>query len=254
MSDRPARTGAPEAGIRPDAKAAGGEHFWEEARAVFVKDFRSELRTRAALATILLFSVVTLTLVALTVPHQKPPLIEKGLDTEARTLLLDVLFWIVLFFSAMAGLPRTFVKEEETRTATALRLAARPGAVLTGKLLFNAALLLIVVAVVLPLFLILFTPQVKDWGLFLLYAVAGALGMAGSATILGAIVARAGGKSYLMLPLAFPILLPMLMLAIGGTARAMLGNGGNPLVALVSYLVAMVTLSAMLFEKVWTDR
>jgi ABC-type transport system involved in cytochrome c biogenesis permease component len=66
-------------------------------------------------------------------------------------------------------------------------------------------------------------------------------------------VARAGGKSYLMLPLAFPIVLPILIFAAKGTAMAMTGNGGNQAIGLVSYQVAMITLSAMLFEKVWTD-
>jgi heme exporter protein B len=238
----------------PSARTeTAGERWWDEARAVFIKDVRSELRTRAALATILLFAVVTLVLVALTVPTRGAQLVQAGVDTAARHFLLSALLWVILFFSAMAGLPRTFVKEEELRTAAILRLTARPGAVLAGKLLFNAALILLVVAALLPLFLIFFTPQVADWPLVLGHVVAGSLAMAGSATILGAIVARAGGKTYLMLPLAFPILLPVLYFAVNGTASAMGGNEGNQLVPLVSYTVAMVTLSAMLFEKVWTD-
>jgi hypothetical protein len=36
-------------------------------------------------------------------------------------------------------------------------------------------------------------------------------------------------------------------------ASALGGNGGNLIIGLVSYQVAMITLSAMLFEKVWTD-
>jgi len=83
--------------------------------------------------------------------------------------------------------------------------------------------------------------------------VVGAIGMSGSATILGAMVARAGGKTYLMLPLAFPILLPIVIVSISGTAAAMLGKPGNWLIFLVSYQVMMLTLSGMLFEKVWSD-
>ncbi len=231
-----------------------------EARAVLVKDLRSEVRTRAALATILLFAVVTLITVAFTVPTRVPGLVERGADTINRSYVLSALLWIILFFSAMAGLPRTFVKEEEMRTAPALRLAARPLAVFWGKLLFNALLVTAVAVVVLPLFLILLTPRVESWPAFLAYLLFGSLGMAGGATILGAIVARAGGKAYLMVPLAFPILLPLLVMTINGTAIALNGstthpvaNPGDQLLPLVSYLVALVTVSVLLFDYVWRD-
>ncbi|MFN3649334.1 MAG: heme exporter protein CcmB [Armatimonadota bacterium] len=254
--------------------ASTAQNWWSEVRAVFTKDLRSELRTRAAVATILLFAVVTLIVISLMVPtegrgltHELVPDYRELLrrdpnaelfrmtlnETVVRAYLLSALLWVVLFFSAMAGLPRTFVKEEEMRTAGALRLYARPSAVFAGKLAFNCVLSLVVVLVVLPLFLVLFRPRVVDWGLFLAHLPLGALGMAGSATILGAIVARAGGKSYLMLPLAFPVLLPVLAFAIDGTAAAVLGKEGNRIIALVSYLVAMTTVSALLFERVWSD-
>lgn len=259
-------------GVEQDAGPR--DDWWSEARAVFVKDVRSELRTRAALATILLFAFVTLLIVSFTVRtvglgldlELRPDYVEltkEGKEvsllrfvpggTDLRASLLASLLWIILFFSAMTGLPRTFVKEEEMRTAAALRLAARPAAVFTGKLLFNAGMVLLVTAVLLPLFLILFVPTVRNWPLFLAHLVVGSLGMASIATILGAMVARAGGKSYLMLPLAFPILLPVLVLVINGTATAMQGKPGNQIMGLVSYLVAMTTLSAMLFDRVWSD-
>jgi len=237
---------------RPPAPTNGGS-AWSEARAVFLKDLRSELRTKAALSTILLFAVVTLFIVNVTVPHNAPGMRQSGEDAPTRTALLAALLWIIQFFSAMVGLPRTFVKEEEMRTASALRLTARPSAVLAGKMLFNGALVAAVAATLLPFFLILFTPRVQGWPAFLGYWFVGSLGMAGSATLLGAIVARAGGKTYLMLPLAFPILLPILVLSINGTTAAMRGEGGNQIIALVSYVVAMLTLSALLFEKVWSD-
>jgi heme exporter protein B len=250
--------------------------FYAEVWAVFIKDVRSEVRTRAALATILLFAVVTLIVLNIcagkvegagltqlglienyvqAIRDDPKALILRTLPhgTLLRSQLLSALFWVVLFFSAMAGLPRTFVKEEENRTAAALRLSARPAAVYGGKLLFNACLTVGIAIVIVPLFLILFEPWVADWPSFSLHVLVGTLAMAGGATLLGAIVSRAGGRAYLMLPLAFPILLPVLICAINGTATALYGKGGNQLVALVSYTVAMGTVSALLFEKVWTD-
>jgi len=247
------------AAAHPRARAeAAGESWAGEAWAVFLKDVRSEIRTRAALTTLLLFSAVVLLIVAFTVDTQAIPLthldgrIAVG-TTRTRAQILSALLWIVLFFSAIAALPRTFAKEEEARTAAVLCLTARPGAVFWGKLAFNAALMLVVTALVLPQFLILFRPVIADWPSFLAHLPAGALAMAGAATLPGAMVARAGGKTYLMLCLAFPILLPVLVFAINGTTAAIHGNDGNQVLLLVSYLAAMVTLSTVLFEVVWSD-
>lgn len=264
----------------------GTSSWWSEAQAVFIKDVRSELRTRAAVATILLFAVSVLLITALlmrthgwgldrvlrpmpdirrtvtTNPNATEIDLTQGAEgtSEVRASILSALIWIVLFFSAMAGLPRAFQKEEEMRTAPMLRLAARPSAVFAGKLAFNAALMLIVAAVIQLPFLFLFQPVIADWPGFLALIPLGSLSMAGAATIVGAIVARAGGKTYLMLPLALPILLPDLIFAINGTTVAITGKQGNQPFSLVSdlmflgaFLVMMVTVSAFLFEWVWND-
>lgn len=265
---------AEQSGIWP-AATAPREDWAAEVRAVLAKDIRSELRTKAALATILLFALSTLTIISMTVKTEGPGLTELVLvpnyvqliqqDPRAQVLqtiphgsvmrhdLLSTLLWVILFFSAMAGLPRTFVKEEEMGTAAVLRLTARPTAVFGGKLLFNGFLMLVVAVVILPPYVLLFKPYVANWLLFLAYLGVGGLAMAGSATILGALVARAGGKAYLMLPIAFPLSLPILVLGINGSSAASQGIAGNQLVGLVSYVVAMVTLSAMLFDRVWSD-
>src|SRR5262245_60471553 len=140
-------------------RATAARPWWPEVQAVFVKDLRSELRRRSALYAILLFAVTSLAVLSFTLvttgwgldlaPDKRGVMVAG--DTETRSFLLAGLFWVVLFFSAMAGMARSYVKEEEARTVTALRLAARPVAVYFGKLLFNCALLLGVAAVVTPL-------------------------------------------------------------------------------------------------------
>jgi len=257
---------------------------WQrEALAVFHKDWTSELRARHALAAILLFAITSLLLMALLAPTAgfgldatlKPAaeirriLLDPAANTESilqlgqtelRAQLLAGLFWVIMFFSAMAGLPRVFVKEEESRTADLLRLSARPSAIFAGKLLFNAALMLLLAGVITPQFVVLFAVQIAQPGRFALEVLVGALSLAGASTLLGAMVARAGGRGYLMLVIGFVPLFPALAMAILGTADAIHGNPGNLLlpgvsylVAAVSYLVAMVALSALLFEAIWND-
>ena len=101
-----------------------------EALAIAAKDLRTEFRTRVALNALGLFAITVLAAVSYTVGPYR-------ITAEDRPFLLAVLLWIVVFFAALAGLDRSFVKEEESHTASLLRLAASPTAVWLGKLGFN---------------------------------------------------------------------------------------------------------------------
>ena len=136
--------------------------------------------------------------------------------------------WIVLFFSAMSGLGRVFIKEEDAGTVHALRLAARPSVVYVGKLAFNTVLLFLLAVIVVPLFVVLMGLQVvRTWGCSPAVVVLGTAGLAGAATIIAAIIAKASAKGELFAVLAFPILLPLLITAIGGTRVALDGGAGR---------------------------
>ena len=215
------------------------------AAAVLRKDLLVEFRTRAALNALLLFAVSSLVVVSFTI----------GADALARETKAAFL-WIVLFFSAMVGLSRSFVREEETKTADALRLAAPPEAVFVGKLLANLATLALVEVVVLPLFFGLLMAECRNWPLFLLAAALGTLGVAAGATICAALVAKASSGGALYAVLCLPILLPVLISAVNATAAALTGapwaQAAGDLRILLSYSGIVVTASLMLFEHLWT--
>jgi heme exporter protein B len=255
-----------------DNVAAAADNWWLEAKAVFLKDLRSELRTRVSLSSLAVYAATTMVLVAFLVTttgfgltqvlidaHKLKAAVLAGAtilqdqETSTRANLLSSLYWVIMYFSAMAGLPRIFIKEEEMQTAAALRLAARPLAVFLGKLTFNLLLIAAISVLLLPLFLLFFHPQVASYGQLFVVLIIGSTGLAAGATILGAMAARAGSHSYLLVVLGFGPLLPILILGINGTTAALQGTGGNNLAGLVSYQVAMVALSALLFDKVWAE-
>jgi len=214
-----------------------------EALAILSKDLRSELRTKYALNAILMFAVVTLSAVSFAVG-------QFAIGNDVRAAFL----WIVLFFSAMSGLGRVFVKEEDAGTVNVLRLSARASVVYVGKLVFNTLLLFALAVIVVPLFVVLMGLEVQDVALFTAVLVIGTAGLAGASTIIAAIIAKASAKGELFAVLAFPILLPLLVTAIGGTRRALDGAGAaGEAQMLLSYLVVMVTVSLFLFDFVWDD-
>ena len=97
---------------------------------IFKKDLRSELRTRYSLNSLLMFVITTLSIILFAIGNE-----------NVSTDVLSGVLWIIIFFSTMSGLSRTFVTEEERGTVMTLQLVARPLTIYFGKLLFNLILL-----------------------------------------------------------------------------------------------------------------
>ncbi len=216
-----------------------------EALAVFAKEWRCEFRTRYALNTLGLFAFTTLVVVSVSLG----PL---GVSVSQGTAVLPVLLWVILLFSAAAGLPRAFVQEEETQTATALRLAATPSALFCGKLLYGMTLTLALEALVTPVFVAMTSLDVKSPGLLAAVLAAGGYGLAAGSTLVAAIIAQARSKGTLFSVLAFPVLLPLLLIAVELTRHAVAGDPADvALLQLLLYDGSVTVAGFMLFPVVW---
>ena len=212
--------------------------------AVTKKDIISEFRTRYALNAILMFALVTLTVISFAVGAFAP-----------SKEIMAALFWITLFFAAMSGLAQSFIKEEEAGTAMILKLSSEGSVIFFGKLLFNLLLLVILAVIIVPLFIILLKTAPENWGIFLTGLILGLIGLAGATTIIAAIVSKATVKGALFTVLSFPVLMPLLVAVIEITKSAFLGGAFKDVMApvqlIVAYDVVMTTLSFLLFDFVW---
>ncbi|HSN54319.1 MAG TPA: heme exporter protein CcmB [Candidatus Sulfomarinibacteraceae bacterium] len=220
-----------------------------EVAAVAAKDLRAEFRTRVALNSLALFALTTLAAVSYTIGPYR-------LADEDRPFLLSVLLWIVIFFAALAGLDRSFVKEEESHTAPLLRLAAAPTVVWAGKLLYNLCLIAVLMAMLVPLYCVLMGFDVAMPWRFVGLLAAGGFALAVTTTIVAAIIAQAITRGALFSVLSLPLLLPLLIFLIQGTSAVATGDVavfGDSLRAVLSMGGAMTVASALLFPVVWTD-
>jgi heme exporter protein B len=216
-----------------------------EALAVFAKEWRCEFRTRYALNTLGLFAFTTLVVVSVSLG----PL---GVSTSRGTAVLPVLLWVILLFSAAAGLPRAFVQEEETQTAAALRLAATPSALFCGKLLYGLTLTWALEALVTPVFVAMTSLDVRSPGLLAGVLAAGGFGLAAGSTLVAAIIAQARSKGTLFSVMAFPVLLPLLLIAVELSRGAVAGDpAGVALLQLLLYDASVTVAGFMLFPVVW---
>ena len=215
--------------------------------ALFQKDWQSELRTRYAINALAMFILVTISVIMFSIGSEK-----------INEYLTGGLFWIVIFFSAMSGLSRAFVSEEERGTTLTLQLLASPSTIFSGKLIFNLLLVFLMNISITFLFVILFESFIiKSWGLFILSLILGNIGIAVSSTIIAAIIAKASSKGTLYPVLSFPILLPLILILLELTKfsadGASINSSSTELLVLVCYDVIMGTASYLLFDFIWKD-
>ncbi len=215
--------------------------------ALFRKDWESEIRTRYAINALAMFVLVTISVILFSVGSEK-----------ISEYLTGGLLWVVIFFSAMSGLSRAFVSEEERGTTLTLQLIASPSTIFSGKLLFNLILVFLMNIAITVLFSMLFESFIiKNIWLFLISFLLGSVGIAVSSTIIAAIISKASSKGTLYPVLSFPILLPLILTLLELTKYSMDGKSvENSLVeigVLFSYDVIMGTASYLLFDFIWKD-
>ena len=228
-----------------DLKTRAG--FAARAWAICAKDAAEELRRRIAAVSVFFFAAAALTLVAFAVGPF-------GLPQEERAGLQAALLWILLFFSAATGLPRAFVREEETGTALALRKVTSATAVLAGKTLFNFFLFLAIAAVTIPAFALLLGWKVASPPALAAVLFLGGYGLSVVSTFLSALVARAGQKNVLFVVVSFPLLVPLLLSAIAATLEAAGGaTPWTPLRVMLSYDGAATCGAYLLARSAWED-
>jgi heme exporter protein B len=214
---------------------------------IAAKDGAQELRRRVAAASIFFFAATAVTLVSFAVGPF-------GLPAEVRDRVCGALLWIILFFCAATGLPRAFIREEETGTAHGLRKVAPASLTLAGKTLFNYLLFLAISAITVPALSLLLEWQIgSPAGLLLVLALAG-YGLSVVATFLAALVARSSRTNVLFVVLSFPLLLPLLLSAIAATVEAAGGRvPGTALRVIVAYDGAATCAAYLLASAAWED-
>lgn len=215
--------------------------------AVLEKDLRSEIRTRYGITTLGLFVVTVVSLLAYSTA-------EEPLDRP----IVSGMIWVLMFFTAMSGLGRGFLSEEERGTSLYLRLTAPTSAVYWGKLAGNVLYSLLSNYAIIALLAILM-PAIhvgSGWLLFLIITI-GSCGLGVVVTITSAIVAKAGTRTALLPVLSFPILLPLVMPGIQATLYALAGltiaDAWGDISMMIAHTGIVAIVSWLVFDVLWEE-
>jgi heme exporter protein B len=200
------------------------------------KDLKVELRARDTLPAMLLFVLSTLVVFHFALP-------EGTGDNAAYGLL-----WVAIVFTALLGLARAWVPEQEHGVLDGLVLApCDRSAIWLGKTLATLAFLLAAQVIALPAFVLFFAPL--D-GAALAGVLLADLGICVVGSLLAAMAAASRARELLLPLLVLPLAIP---LVVGGVGAAVSPAEERYLLFLLLYDAVFAVLSWASFEYVVTE-
>ena len=224
--------------------------FFRTAWLVLKKDAAIEAKSWEVLTTTLFFAVSCVLIFSFAFVKEG-----RAVEDAAAGIL-----WIAIAFSGTLALGRTFERERYGETLRALLLAPAPRAALyVGKLLGMLALLGLAELLLVPLVALLFQATLFTRPLLLIALLAGGtIGFCAVGTLFAAMLVRARSRDVLLPILLYPIIIPVIIAGVRGTA-ALLGATPDEPTAIMwigvlgAFDVVFVTLSLWTFEPLMTE-
>ncbi len=199
---------------------------------VLWKDVVSELRSKEIATSVLVFGILILVIFSFAFDP----------ESGAMGLISSGILWVAITFSGVLALNRTFAAEKENNCLDGILLCPVGRDVLYwGKLSSSFVFMLIVEAIITPVFLVLFDQPLWMPRLVLIIVLA-TVGFAAVGTLFSALSANTRARDIMLPILFFPIVSPLIIAAVESTALAM---DGRPWAEMVEWLGIMAAFDAI---------
>jgi heme exporter protein B len=222
-----------------------GGHLFNHLR----KDLRLEWRSRDSINGMLFFALLVVVVFGLTFDPASYP-------TTTRQISGGIL-WVAILFASITALNQSWTREQRNQVLEAQRMAPSPASALfLGKAIANMLFVVIVEAVLAPVFIIFFNLHVLGniWLLALILPL-GTWALIVNGTFFAALGLRARNRELLLPLLLLPISLPALLAMVQATTGVLTGDLdpiqiGTWVRQLVAYDIIFTTVCILLFETV----
>ncbi len=218
--------------------------FFSAMKAILWKDLAAEWRSREIISAMLIFSLLVIFLFNFALE----------LDPLTRRSATAGILWVTLVFAGTLGLNRSLAVEKDRGCLDGLLLApVDRTAIYFGKMLANLVFMLVIAAIVLPLYSLLYDVNLFKPGLLLTVAL-GLEGYAAVGTLLAAMSVQTRTREILLPILLFPIIIPVLVAAVkasnGFLLAASMADIQPWINILLAYDVLFTAIAFMVFEFV----
>ncbi|HEX8210408.1 MAG TPA: heme exporter protein CcmB [Longimicrobium sp.] len=189
--------------------------FFAQMWAVARKDLLLELRSRERVLSMATFAA----LVAVVFSFALDP------SVRAREIA-GAMIWVTVLFAGTLGMGRAFALEREADALTGVLVSpVDRGALFLGKWLANLAVVLVVEAVIFPVYGLFFgLPYGRSLPALVAVVVLATLGFIALGTLFGAIAAHTRLGETLLPILMLPLLIPVVIFAASATQRLLAGR------------------------------
>jgi heme exporter protein B len=212
--------------------------------AIIWKDVIAELRSRELLTAMLVFAMLVILIFNFALE----------LDPVARLAATPGILWATFAFAGTLGLNRSMAVEKDRGCLDGLLLAPLDrSAIFFGKTFSNLTFMLIVEAIVLPVYSILYNLNLFIPGLIVVILL-GSLGYVTIGTLLSTMAVQTRTRDVLLPILLFPVAIPVLIAAVKASSGIL---GGLPIseiqpyiTLLVAYDLIFLSIAFMVFDFV----
>ena len=216
------------------------------------KDLRQEFRTREMLTSMGIYALLVIIVYGAALA-----LSAKGLDIMKMG---GGLLWVLIVFTSLLGLGRSFAHEKEQGCMEGILLAPIDrSAIFLAKATANALFMLAVEVIAVPLFYFFFMsgqPVAPSFPAIVAPLVVGTVGMAGIGTMLSTITMNTRSRDVMLAVLFIPLIYPLLYACVTATTAAIAGTElwtdlfVMPLVLACGYDVVMLLVCWVLYDFV----
>ncbi len=216
-----------------------------EIRVLLRKEIQLEWRQRYALNGMVLYIVSTVFICYLHFNLNQNLL---------NPIVWNTLFWVILMFTAVNAIGKSFAQDSEGRILYYYTLAS-PVSIIASKIIYNSLLMILLTLTGFAVYQMAMGNPVEDQAMYVLALVLGSIGFASVLTMISAIASKAGNNGMLMAVLSFPMVVPLLLMAVKFSKNAM--DGLDPSVSydeiaiLLSIDALVIALSLILFPYLW---
>jgi heme exporter protein B len=202
--------------------------FWNRTLAILWKDILVQLRTRDIISSTLVFGILVIVVFnfAFEPDSVRPDLVAPGI------------LWVAFTFAGVLSLNRSFILEKEKDCLQGLMLCPVGREVLyAGKMLGCLLFMLLIEAIILPVFAVLFDLPVFLPKLAVITFLA-TVGFALVGTLFSALSVHTKAREVMMPVLFFPVVVPVIIAAVKASELTLKGEPWGELASWLEIIIA----------------
>ncbi|MEQ8807930.1 MAG: heme exporter protein CcmB [Imperialibacter sp.] len=220
--------------------------MWAEVKYLFLKEVTLEWRQKYAFNGLLLFTVSTIFIIYLSLRVKN----QAGLPDH----LWNALFWIIILFSAINAIAKSFLQESPGRQLY-YYISVHPISLIMAKMFYNSLLMVILAVIAVVVYGTVLGYPVINTLMFASVVALASIGISSVLTMMSAIASKAGNNTVLMAILSLPLLIPILLLSIKAVKNAIddltWADTSDELITLAAVDCIGIALGYVLFPFLW---